>query len=249
MLNYKFIQNKSSNNIIIFLHEGLGCVDMWGDYPEKVCSALKCNGLVYDRAGYGKSKGDLSQRKSDYLHLAADELMELIQELKIQNQNIVLYGHSDGGSIALIFTSKYSKICSAVVTEAAHVFVENVTLNGIKPAINAFENGKLNGLKKYHGDNFSDVFFAWVNIWNHPTFKDWNIEKEIQSIECPQLIIQGIDDQYGTLKQVESIAQNTKGKTIIFTPQHCGHAPFKEKQTEVLNRVVEFLRSVNHTYF
>jgi len=241
MLNYKIIENNLSQTIIVFLHEGLGCVEMWGDYPDRICSTLKCNGLVYDRAGYGKSDGSLSDRKSSYMHLAADELFELIQNLKLQNKNIILYGHSDGGSIALIFASKYPKICHSIITEAAHVFVEEVTLNGIKPAVKAFKNGKLNGLKKYHGTKFNDVFYAWVNIWNHPSFKNWNIENEIKSIECPQLIIQGKDDQYGTLKQVKSIAVNTKGETIIFTPQNCGHAPFKEKTNIVLQQVIQFI--------
>jgi len=245
-LNYKYIQsNHSKSTIIIFLHEGLGCVEMWGAYPELVCSELKCNGLVYDRAGYGKSDGDLNDRKSNYLHLAADELFDLIQYLKLQSQNIILYGHSDGGSIGLIFASKYPQLCMAVITEAAHVFVEDVTLKGIKPAVKAYENGKLNGLKKYHGHKFNDVFYAWVNIWNHSSFKNWNIENEIKSIICPQLIIQGIDDQYGTLSQVVSIANHTKGNTTTFTPKECGHSPFKEKTKEVLKEVIDFLEKMN----
>ena len=242
MLNYRLISSKNANATIIFLHEGLGCVEMWKNYPDLVCEKLNCNGVVYDRAGYGKSDGSLKNRQVDYLHLASKELHDFILKLNLQSQNIILYGHSDGGSIALIYAGLYPNSCLAVVTEAAHVFVEEVTLNGIKPAVNAFENGKLNGLKKYHGNKFEEVFYAWVNIWNHPTFLDWNIEQEIRSIQCPQLIIQGKDDQYGTLKQVESITQNTTGKTTIFTPENCGHAPFKEKQDEVLNQVELFIK-------
>ena len=241
MLNHKFIGNKDSNQLIIFLHEGLGCIEMWRDYPEEVCSKLKCSGLLYDRAGYGKSSGSLLNRKSNYLHLGALELYELIHDLKLNNKEITLYGHSDGGSIALIFSSKYSNIIKAVITEAAHVFVEDITIAGIIPAEDAFLQGKLIGLKKYHGERYVEVFEAWTKIWNHSSFRDWNIEQELKNIICPQLIIQGQNDEYGTLKQVESINLNTIGKTTTFTPDKCGHAPFKWLPDEVLHKVGQFI--------
>jgi len=243
MLNHIFIGNQNSNNCIIFLHEGLGCIDMWKSYPEELCNQLNMQGLVYDRAGYGKSEGDLTNRTTNYLHEGADELFELIHTLKIENKNIILYGHSDGGSIALIFGGKYSLLTHSIITEAAHVFVEQVTLDGIKPAEIAFKNQKLNGLKKYHGENFTNVFYAWVNIWNHPSFLNWNIETELRKINCPLLSIQGTNDQYGTLKQIESIKTNTKGKTTTFILDNCGHAPFKEKKTEVIKEIITFLKT------
>lgn len=242
MLNHKFVGNENSNHCIIFLHEGLGCIEMWKDYPETLCNQLNMQGLVYDRAGYGKSKGDLTTRTSNYLHEGAEELFELIHNLKLENKHIILYGHSDGGSIALIFGAKYPKLCQSIITEAAHVFVEQVTLDGIKPAEKAFREGKLNGLKKFHGKTYEAVFYAWVNIWNHSSFLDWNIESELRNITCPQLSIQGINDQYGTLKQIESITHNTKGNTITFTPDNCGHAPFKEKRNEVMEKVIRFIQ-------
>ena len=242
MLNHKFIGNQSSKTVIIFLHEGLGCIEMWNSYPNELCKALNGKGLIYDRAGYGKSEGSLVNRQSDYLHLGALELFDLVQDLELSNHKIILYGHSDGGSIALIFAAKYPNIVNAVITEAAHVFVEPETLNGIAPALNAFKEGKLNGLKKHHGNRFEEVFYAWVNIWNHPSFLDWNIEKELATITCPQLIIQGKDDQYGTLKQIESIKANTVGKTTLLVPEDCGHSPFKEKEAEVLSESVKFIK-------
>jgi len=161
--------------------------------------------------------------------------------LTIESKNIILYGHSDGGSIALIFGAKYPNLIHLIITEAAHVFVEQVTLDGIKPTEIAFKEGKLNGLKKYHGERFKDVFYAWVNIWNHPSFLEWTIETELKNIICPQLSIQGLNDQYGTLKQIESIRYHTKGNTTIFTPANCGHAPFKEKRNEVMEKVIIFI--------
>jgi pimeloyl-ACP methyl ester carboxylesterase len=242
MLNHQFVGHQESDYCIIFLHEGLGCIDMWKDYPETVCNRLEMQGLIYDRAGYGKSKGDLTTRTSNYLNEGADELFKLIYNLKIETKKIILYGHSDGGSIALIFGAKYPNLIHSIITEAAHVFVEQITLNGIKPAEKAFKEGKLNGLKKYHGDKFKDVFYAWVNIWNHPSFLNWNIESELQNIICPQLIIQGVNDQYGTFKQIESIKHHTKGNTTIFTPEECGHAPFKERRKEVMAKIVSFIQ-------
>lgn len=130
------------------MHEGLGCIQMWKDYPKKVYVQLNCQGLVYDRAGYGKSTGSLLNLKANYLDLGAIELFELINDLKLQNKEFILYGHSDGGSIAVIFASKYPELVEAIITEAAHVFVEQITLEGIVPAQDAFKQGKLDGLKK-----------------------------------------------------------------------------------------------------
>ncbi len=246
MLNYKFVGNLNSNTLIVFLHEGLGCIEMWKNYPQKLCQQLNVKGLVYDRAGYGQSKGDLSNRQANYLHLAAKELHQLLKKLDLFNHQIILYGHSDGGSIALIYGAQYPQIVKAIITEAAHVFVENETLKGIKPAIKAFEQGKLNGLKKYHGENYKSVFYAWVNIWHHPSFKNWNIEQELKNIICPQLIIQGENDQYGTLKQVKSIAQHTKGETTVYIPKKCGHSPFKEKEDNLITIVITFFKKNNY---
>ena len=244
MLHHKFIGNHNSDYCIIFLHEGLGCIEMWKNYPKELCDLLNCQGLIYDRAGYGHSKGDLTTRDNTYLHQGADELHQLIHDLNIESKNLILYGHSDGGSIALLFASRFPSLCKTLITEAAHVFVEQETLDGIKPAETAFKEGKLNGLEKYHGHNFNSVFYAWVNIWNHPTFLDWNIENELKNIQCNQLIIQGLNDQYGTLKQVKSIETHTLGKTITFTPPDCGHAPFKEQKEQVLKEVQLFLKSL-----
>lgn len=240
MLNHQFI-GTDSQYLIVFLHEGLGCIEMWKEYPKVVHQLTQQQVLVYDRAGYGKSEGDLTQRKPNYLHLAAEELHHLISELHLQNKPLILYGHSDGGSIALLYAAKHPQNVTAVVTEAAHVFVEEETLAGIKPAEVAFKNGKLNGLKKYHGNRFEEVFWAWVNIWNHPDFKNWNIEDDIKAIQCPQLIIQGQDDQYGTLLQVEKIKQATLGPTALLTPTQCAHAPHKEQTDLVLSHLQSFL--------
>ena len=183
MLHHRFIGNSKAKNLIIFLHEGLGCIEMWKSFPQKVVDTLNCFGLVYDRAGYGKSGGSLVNRDIDYLHKAAEELQEFINELNLDQYDISLYGHSDGGSIALIYAGNHPKKLKYVITEAAHAFVEQVTLDGVKEAIQPFKAGKLNGLRKFHGDRFEEVFWAWNNIWLDPRFEPWNILEEVKRIE------------------------------------------------------------------
>ena len=237
-LHYIEIGNLTSAETIVFLHEGLGCIELWKDYPQKVCKALNVRGIVYDRSGYGKSPGTLLNRKSDYLHLAAIELNDFISELKLDQ--IHLYGHSDGGSIALIFAAKHPEKVKTIITEAAHIFNEAETIAGVKMARPLLDLGKMEGLRKYHGDRYEEVFYAWNDIWLNHSFLEWSIEKEIKSINCPALIIQGIDDQYGTLKQVEVIASTIKQNVQTFTPDECGHAPFKEQTEKVLKEVKKF---------
>lgn len=245
-LNYRLIGKADSETFIVFLHEGLGCIEMWRDYPAQLCEALNCGGLIYDRAGYGKSPGSLTNRQANYLHLAADELNELVKAV-LSDKNIILYGHSDGGSIALIEASRNPHKYRAVITEAAHVFVEEVTIQGVKDAIEPFLAGKLDGLKKFHGDRFQEVFYAWNNIWLTPEFRNWDIRNELPKIDIPALVIQGMEDQYGTLQQVEDICRLTSGRSQKFTPQNCGHAPFKDQPTQVLNTVLNFISGVSYS--
>lgn len=245
-IHHVFIGDANSKNLIIFLHEGLGSVAQWKNFPEKVCAEAGAYGLIYDRAGYGKSSGDLTNRQVNYLHLAADELDEIITHIAPKGYDIILYGHSDGGSIALIYAANHPGKIKAVITEAAHVFVEDVTIKGVKEARPYFKAGKFEGLKKYHGERYEEVFFAWNDIWLNPEFRDWNITELLPNIKVPQLIIQGIDDQYGTLEQVLSIEKQTSGNSTVFTPENCGHAPHKEKQNETLIRVGEFIHSIDN---
>lgn len=231
-----------SDTTIIFLHEGLGCIPMWKGYPEMLCNELRTKGIAYDRSGYGQSPGNLKNRKADYLHLAAEELNDFIEHLALKS--VILYGHSDGGSIALIHASKYPAKVKAVITEAAHAFNEDVTIQGVKEARPLMAEGKMEALRKYHGDRYQEVFYAWNDIWLHESFEDWDISESLPKINCPNLIIQGKDDQYGTLHQVDTIEQLTSGKTTRCTPSNCGHAPFKEQQEIVLENVKQFINAI-----
>jgi len=243
-LNRIFVGDSSAERLIIFLHEGLGSVEQWKNFPEHVCRETHSYGLIYDRSGYGKSPGSLANRKPTYLHESAIELDALIEDLPNHYERI-LYGHSDGGSIALIYAANYPTKIKAIITEAAHVFVEPETLIGVQAALPLFKKGKFDGLKKYHGERFEEVFLAWNTAWLSPAFASWNIVDLLPKITCPQLVMQGIDDQYGTAKQVETISKLTKGVTKTVLIENCGHAPHKENENETLIVIEDFLNGIN----
>lgn len=237
MLHYEFIGNKNADNLIVFLHEGLGCIEMWRGFPLTLVTELNCCGLVYDRKGYGKSSGSLKGRKVTYLHEAAEELFSFLNSLELKFKRIHLYGHSDGGSIALIYASKYQNTIASVITEAAHAFVEEITVAGVKAAMAPFKEGKLDGLKKYHGDRYDEVFWAWNDIWQTEAFKTWNILNEIQEITLPSLIIQGLDDQYGSPMQVEEICSYIGSSAIPFLIKDAGHSPHIGHPKEIISKI------------
>ncbi|MDG1914939.1 MAG: alpha/beta hydrolase [Crocinitomix sp.] len=244
-LNHIFIGDPSAKKLIIFLHEGLGSIAQWKNFPKLVCTATNSYGLVYERHGQGISAGSLLNRSTDYLEQGAEELAKVIEKLVPAKYDLILYGHSDGGSIALTYAANHPTKLIGIITEAAHVFVEDITVEGVKAALPYFHKGKFDGLKKYHGESYKEVFMAWNNIWLNPAFKSWNICDLLKQISCGQLIIQGQDDQYGSLKQVETIAELTCGKSTIFTPKNCNHAPHKENEKEILSKVTLFLTAFN----
>ncbi|HBS87255.1 MAG: hypothetical protein A2W91_03475 [Bacteroidetes bacterium GWF2_38_335] len=224
----------------VFLHEGLGSVELWKDFPGKVCSALKLPGLVYDRYGYGKSEGFSEERSIGYLEEEAKiYLPELIRKLSINNP-LLLIGHSDGASIALIYAGLNRNI-AGVVSIAAHVFIEDESRNGIHKAIHSFENANLKKqLEKYHGTNTDSMFYGWAKTWISENSFDWNIEHYLNGIACPVLIIQGTEDQYGTRLQIDSIASNSGGNNqVLFIPD-CGHAPHFENENLMLESIKKF---------
>jgi len=171
-------------------------------------------------------------------------LPEILAAL-LPQQAYLLIGHSDGGSIALLHAAQRPPLLQAIVTEAAHVFVEPVTLDGIRLADRAYADGKLKGLQKYHGDKTGQIFKAWSDTWLLPAFADWNIEAGLPHIACPALVMQGIDDQYGTPAQVDAIiAGIAKGNAA---PAHkamladCGHSPHQEQPQAVLDLMRDFV--------
>lgn len=237
----KFNNSFENKPTIVFLHDSLGSVELWRDFPEKLAEATQCNVLAYDRLGYGKSfPMTTHERENNYMELEADGLNDLLSELNINDA--ILFGHSDGGTIALIAASKYPEKVKAVICEAGHIFVEDITVKGVKEALNAYNTTNLpQRLEKYHRDKVETIVKAWTEIWLSEKFRTWNIESFLQNITSPLLFIQGEADEYGTLDQVEKTVSQVTGTAEKFIIPNIGHTPHKESPEIVLNKSIEFI--------
>lgn len=226
---------------LVFLHEGLGSVGMWRDFPDALCARLGMDGLAYDRWGYGLSDPFDRPRTVRYLHdEALDALPDVLHAAGIEQA--VLVGHSDGGSIALLFAARFPELTAAVISEAAHVLVEEVTLEGIRAAVRAYADTDLRQrLVRHHREKTDRVFSAWADCWLSPEFRDWNIEKDIRGITAPLLLIQGQADVYGTMAQIDAIAAAGNGPVERALVTGCGHVPHHERRDEVLALMAEFV--------
>jgi len=240
----KKIGNYPGSPTIIFLHDSLGCVTLWKDFPQRLGELTRCNVLVYDRLGYGKSGPFLfPKRDNDYVELEADLLNQLLVFWKIDRA--ILFGHSDGGSIALLAAAKYPERILGIITEGAHIFVEAITVNGIREAVALYETTDLKmKLQKYHGDKTEAMFRAWTETWMSDEFQTWNIENRIPLIECSALIIQGEEDEYGTLEQVEKICRGIGKKATKMIIPNVRHTPHKETPELILERTTTFIESL-----
>ncbi|MDL2319723.1 alpha/beta hydrolase [Alistipes sp. OttesenSCG-928-B03] len=239
-LRYALEKRREELPTIVFLHESFGCIRHWRSFPAKLGEATGCTTLVYDRQGYGESDPfGAEKRTADYLEKEADVLAKLLDGLGLSD--VVLFGHSDGGTIALLAAAKYPQKIRAVITEGAHVFVEEITLDGIRFAETLYRDSDLKKkLAYYHGDKTEEVFRRWADTWLSPLYRDWNVEHLLPQVACPTLVMQGNRDEYGTVRQVESIAGNVSGAAHSFMPD-AGHTPHREVPDEVIARVVEFL--------
>ncbi len=235
------INQISNGSTLVFLHEGLGSVGQWRDFPSLLCEKTGLPALVYDRWGYGKSEPFTLPRPMGYLHDEARlGLPAVLDECGIGKA--ILIGHSDGGSISLIHASMRPEGIRAVITEAAHVFVESITLEGIREAVNVYASTDLGKrLARYHGDKTDHVFHGWADTWLSPEFRDWNIEDVLPGVRCPVLIIQGMDDPYGSPAQVKAIERQVSGPAKALLVQ-CGHTPHAEAREEVLEEMARFIR-------
>ncbi|WES97661.1 alpha/beta hydrolase [Chryseobacterium arthrosphaerae] len=240
-LYIEYTKSFESRPTIVFLHDSLGSVQLWRDFPAKLAEKTRCNVLAYDRLGYGKSYPMLThERPVNYMELEADILNELLTEMNIDKA--ILFGHSDGGTIALIAAAKYPERVEAVVCEAGHIFVEEVTLKGVYDAWEAYRTTNLlERLRKYHGDNVEMLFKAWTETWTRDDYRSWNIEYLLKDIICPLLFIQGEADEYGTLDQVEKTVTQVSGNAEKYIIPGIGHTPHKEVPELVLEKASEFI--------
>lgn len=229
---------------LIFLHDSLGSTQLWRDFPKEVAEKTNCNLFIYDRKGYGKSSPfTINHRELTYMHDEADFLNDLIQHFNFKD--IILFGHSDGGSITLLYAAKYHQNLKGIVVVGSHIIVEEISLQGIRDAKIAYAKTNLKErLTKYHGDKTQKVFEMWTETWLRPDFIDFDIRKELQNIECPTLVIQGIDDEYGSIEQVNGIINNVKGRKESYLVPDAKHTPYKENRTPTLAKTVEFIDSL-----
>ena len=225
---------------LLLLHEGLGCVSMWRHFPEKLAAATGCRLIVWSRAGYGGSEAYAEPRTPRYMHREGEEMLPaLLAALRIERP--LLIGHSDGGSIALIFAGAFPDVPLGVAVMAPHEFVEEVTLAGIREARTAWETTDLpKKLARYHHDQTARVFSDWNDTWLSPAYRDWNIEEYLPKIRCPVLAIQGEDDEYATMRQIEVIAEQVPGTQLLKLPQ-CGHSPHRDQEAAVLAALEAFV--------
>ena len=237
---------------IVFLHQGLGCVAMWRDFPDRMASATGCGALVYSRLGHGASEALSGPRPVRYLH---DEALEVLPAVLAHFGlgEVVLYGHSDGASIAILHAGSDRELAHrrrsvrALVLEAPHVFVEPEATEGIMRISREYETTRLlERLSRYHGDNTDSMFRAWADVWLSPEFQAWNIEEILPAIESPVLVIQGEDDEYGTVKQVEAVLKGIRGPARSLLLAQCGHSPHSERPAEVLEAASRFVREELH---
>ncbi len=237
-------KHQTSQFHLIFLHEGLGCIEFWRDFPEKLCLSTGCSGLIYDRKGYGESEPFEDAWPLDYLQKEAlIYLPALLKNLGVTDT--ILVGHSDGGTIALMAASVNNNIIRGVITEAAHIFVENITLSGIRKAVKDFETTILKEkLERYHKKNTEAIFYRWANRWLSSEFKGWNIEGFLKKIACPVLALQGEDDEYGTPAQIEGIANLVTGPVDTVLIPKCGHVPHFQAQKRVLGEMKQFISKI-----
>lgn len=230
---------------LVLLHEGLGCVALWKDFPDRVAAATGCGTFVYSRRGYGRSTPVTPPRPLRYMH---DEGLAVLPALldTLGFANVVLVGHSDGASIALIHAgSGRAGRIRGVIAAAPHVFNEDLCVASIEKAREAYETTDLRArLQRLHGDNVDGAFWGWNRAWLDPGFRAWNIEEFLPAIRAPLLVIQGDDDEYGTAAQYEAIRAKAGGPVEVLTLAACRHSPHRDQPDATLAAMRRFIETL-----
>ena len=237
--------------LMVFLHEGLGSTSMWKDFPARLCQTLGFRGLVYSRPGYGRSTPRAASERwsTDFMHRQAIEVLPaLLEALGVEQsrQRLWLFGHSDGASIALLYAAGFPDRLAGAVVLAPHSFVEDIAISSIERACDAYANQGLRArLARWH-DDVDSAFHGWSQAWLDPAFRDWTLIPELESIRCPLLAIQGIDDEYGTMAQIAIIERSVPGTTVLALDA-CGHSPHRDQTDAVIGAVGRWIATTFNT--
>lgn len=227
--------------VMVFLHEGLGSVAMWKDFPDTLCRQLNIRGLVYSRPGYGASTPRPADEHWDvnFMHHQATEVLPaVLAALNIRQP--WLYGHSDGGSIALLYAARFPDSLAGAIVVAPHIVVEEISVASIRKAREAYlHQGLREKLARYH-DDVDSAFFGWNDIWLSPAFRDWNITTELRAIRSPLLAIQGKQDEYGTMAQIQGIQKHCPQARLLALDD-CGHSPHRDQPAQLISAVKNFM--------
>ena len=230
--------------VMVFLHEGLGSVGLWKTFPDQLSHQLGMRGLVYSRPGYGQStpRDQDDHWGPDFMHRQAFEVLPtLLSALNINRP--WLFGHSDGGSISLLYASRYSDRCAGVIVVAPHIMVEEISLASLQRARHAYlHQGLRDRLARYH-DDVDSAFFGWNDVWLSPAFRHWSINAELRGIRCPILAVQGEDDEYGSMEQILGI-QRVLPEAMVVPMARCGHSPHREQAALLTETVSRFVADV-----
>ncbi len=243
-IEYRMVLGDATRHpALVFLHEGLGCATLWRDFPDQIARETGTRALLYSRFGYGQSDGLEQPRTVQFMHEEAlDVLPALLDGFGIERP--LLVGHSDGASIALIHAAQSGRPVAGLVLMAPHVFVEDICIESITRVRATYESkGLKQRLAKYHA-HVDDAFLGWADTWLLPEFRAWSIEYLAARLTCPALLIQGEDDEYGTLEHVHRIARRSQGRTELLVLPGCGHAPQRDQEATVRDAIVAFACSL-----
>jgi len=245
-LEYRTIAAPSANApLLVFLHEGLGSLSAWREFPDRLCAEVGLRGLVYSRAGYGGStpRPHATRWRPDFMHVQAREVLPaLLDALGVDTRTSPpwLFGHSDGASIALIYAATFPERVTGVIAAAPHLFVEDLSVRSIERARDVYRSTDLRERLARHHADVDSAFWGWNDIWLDPAFRDWNIEALLASIRCPLLAAQGYDDEYGTMAQIDRITLGAPQVQLLKLAA-CGHAPHRDQPEALIAATTAFI--------
>ena len=238
-------RERAARPLLVFLHEGLGSVSMWRDFPARLCDAADCRGLVYSRPGYGRSTPRAPEEfwDVDFMHRQAEQVLPaLLEALDVDTaaRPPWLFGHSDGGSIALLHAARFPDRVAGCIVLAPHILVEDLSVTSIDATRRAYLETDLRERLARHHDDPDSAFWGWNRIWLHPPFKAWSIEAELAAIRSPLLAVQGLEDEYGTLEQIRGIARRVPQTELLELPD-CGHSPHRDQPDRLVAAARDFI--------